>query len=183
MPTLSAVPPDTGLDAPQVVIGTYTYSVVPQRIGRLKKRLGPALGSLQELQGDSLVGFVSDSLERSHAVLKVFIPDLMPLYEFSGYRSEAAMEADEDEEGEFGPTIPDIINAFEVVMKVNRLDLLGHLRTVISPEIIKALITNQIAESIRSTSSPSQTSASLPGLDSDSMSSSTIPPTSTPSAG
>ncbi len=178
MPTLSAVPETSA--GPQVQIGDYTYTVVPQRIGRLKKRLGRAVGDLESLGGDSLADFVTSGLERAHGVLKVFIPDLMPLHEFCGYRSAEAMENDEEEEGEYGPTVPDIVRAFEVVMQVNRLDLLGHLRTVISPELIRAYISGQVADAIRGgQTTDSLSSPSTPGA-SASTSSGTTPPTSTP---
>jgi len=165
-----------------VLIGEYTYQVVPQRIGRLRKRLGRALGDLETLQGDSITSFAAESMDRTHTILKVFIPDLMPIWEFSGYRSEAAMEADEEEEGEYGPTLPDIVHAFEVVMKVNRLDLLGHLRQVISPELIRAYIATKVGDAIAaSPTSSSASSASTNGLASGSTITGPRSPTSEPS--
>jgi len=176
MPSLAAVPEAS--TSPEVHIGDYDYLVVPQRIGRLKKRLGRAIGDIESLAGDSVAEFVDQGLERAHEVLKVFIPDLMPLHEFCGYRSEAAMEADEDEDGEFGPTLPDIVHAFEVVMQVNRLDLLGHLRSVISPELIRAYVSGQVADTLRGgATSDSPSSPSTPGA-SASTTSGTTPPTS-----
>jgi hypothetical protein len=180
MTSLSAVPSASPTEGAAVQIGSYTYSVVPQRIGRLKKRLGRALGDLESLGGESLLAFVDSGLERAHDVLKVFIPDLMPAYEFLGYRSQDAMDADEDEEGDYGPTLPDIVNAFEVVMRVNRLDLLGHLRSVISPELLRAYISSQAADLIRgdSRTTSSASSASTNGAASESTISGTTPPTS-----
>jgi len=185
MPTLAAVPTDSRPTGPEVVVGSYTYLVVPQRVGRLKKRLGRALGDLESLAGDSLIGFIDSSLERAHGVLKVFIPDLMPVHEFCGYRSEEAYLNDEDEEGEYGPTVPDIINAFEVVMRVNRLDLLGHLRSVVSPELIRAYISQTVADTLRSggTTTDSASSSSTPGQESESTTTGTTPPTSPTSGG
>ncbi len=182
MTALSAVP--TSGEA-SVVIGSYTYAVVPQRIGRLRKRLGRALGDLENLTGDTLADFAGASLERAHAILKVFIPDLMPVYEFCGYRSQEAMDADEDEDGDYGPTVPDIVNAFEVVMRVNRLDLLGHLRSVVSPELIRAFVSSRVAEAIRATSptDSSASSASTSGLPSESTTSGMTAPTSESSVG
>lgn len=183
MASLAAVPTAHG-DTPTVVIGSYSYTVVPQRIGRLRKRLGRALGDLEDLQADSVAEFAGASLERTHAILKVFIPDLMPLHEFCGYRSEEAMNADEDEDGDYGPTLPDIVAAFEVVMRVNRLDLLGHLRSVISPELIRAYLSSQIADAMRgSPTSSSASSASTSGPPSASTSSGQTSPTLEPSVG
>lgn len=185
MATLSAVPSTS--DGAVVSIGTYSYTVVPQRIGRLRKRLGRALSDLESLSGDTLVDFVGESLGRAHDVLKVFIPDLMPVYEFCGYRSQEAMDADEDEEGEYGPTLPEIINAFEAVMRVNRLDLLGHLRSVVSPELIRAFISSRVAETIRqaetSRTSSSASTPSTPGPPSPSTSTGMTAPTSESNVG
>lgn len=182
MPALSAVP--QAASGETIRLGSYEYTVVPQRIGRLRRHLGRAMSDLESLGGDSLAEFVGASLERAHGLLKVFIPDLMPIYEFSGYRSEAAMEADEDDDGDWGPTFPDIVNAFEVVMRVNRLDLLGHLRSVISPELIRAYISSRMADVIRdSQTSSSASSASTPGPPSQSTDSGMTLPTLEPSLG
>jgi len=188
MATLS--PNGTLADAGDIVsLGDYTHTVVPQRIGRLKKRLGRAMGDLQNLNAGSLEAFVDEGLERAHAILAVFIPDLMPLYEFCGYRSQAAMEDDaDDDEGEYGPTLPDIVAAFEVVMRVNRLDLLGHLRSVISPTLMRAYVSEAIADSLRASdplgrTSSSPSTSSTPGPDTPLTTSGTTLPTSVESAG
>ena len=104
----------------------------------------------------------------------------MPVWEFCGYRSEQAMvEEDDDDDGEWGPTLPDVVTAFEVVMRVNRLDLLGHLRTVISPEIMRAYVSTRIAEALKETSptTSSANTASTPGPPSPSTDTGTTPRT------
>lgn len=168
---------------PEVKIGDETYTVVPQRLGRLKKHLGREFSTLADIEIDGgLGGFVNASLERAHRILKVMIPDLMPAWEFCGYRSQEAMENDEflDDGKEYGPTLPDVIGAFEAVMRVNRLDLFKHLGKYLDEDLVKAYVNKALVDSLATTTSPS--SSSTPGLPTPSMMSGTTRPTSPTSA-
>lgn len=163
-----------------VPLGGSVYDVVPQKLGRIRSRLGVELQGLESI-GDvegGLQGFVGESLERAHRLLSVFVPDLMPVWTFCGFGDEASWAADDyDEARDAGPTLPQIVYAFETVLEVNRLDLLGHLKNVLSPELIRALIQEraldlvraQVAEESATPSSP--TSSSTPGPDAPSTSS------------
>lgn len=164
--------------APTVTLGGKQYLVIPQPVGRLKRRLGREMADLQSLQADSLEDFITSGLGRAHAILKVFLPELMPYHEFEGFSSQERFDSGDDEDVA-GPTIPEIVGAFEAVMKVNRLDLLGHLKSVISPELIRAVLTRQLADWAASgQTTTSLSTSSTPGPDTPSTTSGAKSPTS-----
>lgn len=172
---------------PTITLGDYSYSVVPQRVGRLKRHLGRAFADIQDLSFNDVASFVDESLERAHRILAVFIPDMMPVWEFCGYGSRSAYEGsdDSDDDGDFGPTVPEIVGAFEVVMRVNRFDLLGHLKALVPEELLRAqmasMVANNLLESGPTSNSPS--SSATPGADTPSTTSGTTPPTKGPKEG
>lgn len=170
---------------PEIEIGDEKYTIVPQRIGRLKKHLGREFTSLAEMDFDGgLATFVAESLERAHRLLKVMIPDLMPVWEFCGYRSEEAMEADDyhDDGKQYGPTVPQVVHAIEEVMRVNRLDLLKHLGKFLDLNLLKAYANKAVAEAMAGeTTKPMTTlpsSSSTTGPPTPSMMSGMTDPTS-----
>lgn len=167
---------------PLVALGDYSYEVVPQRIGRLKKHLGRTFGDIANLSFESVDGFVDELGDRAHRVLQVFIPDLMPLYEWLGYRSQDALDNDEEPEDDKGPTFPQIVSAFEVVMQANRFDLFSHLKAVVSPDLLRAQIAGALARTMDGQTMTSQSTSSIPGLDTPLTTSGTSSPTSDESA-
>lgn len=83
-------------------------------------------------------------------VLRVFIPDLMPEWEFRGYASEAAFQAGvrDRETARLGATVPQIKRAFEAVFLVNELDVLKHLGKVVPAELIQAFAKKAVGDSV-----------------------------------
>lgn len=70
-------------------LGSRTYALVPQRIGRIGRKLTAitTIASIAEGHGDDeLADGVTDRL---YDALQVFIPDLAPRYELAGYADEA----------------------------------------------------------------------------------------------
>jgi hypothetical protein len=170
-----------------VPIGNQVYTLVPQKLGRLRSQLPiqfRSLESLADLEVSSFDGFVGQSLERAHGILKVFIPDLMPVHEFCGFSTEQAYEANEyHEESDHGPDLPQIRFAFEEAMRVNALDLFKHLKNVFGPDLLRAVLQEQVLT--RVAASPTQTStstSSTSGPDTESMTSGTTPPTESASS-
>ena len=153
MPSLSSVPASTANGAgPVVRLGDAEYTVFPQRFGRIKKQLGSEFGDLSDLAFESLADFIGQGLDRAHRVLRVFIPDLMPVREFCGYATEEAYNDPEaDEADDVGPTFPEVVDAFDTVMKVNRFDLFKQLGNVVSPELIRAYLNQMVAENLSRT--------------------------------
>ena len=181
-----------------IALGDQTYTIVPQKIGRLRSRLGVELKSLESLssalEGTSFDAVIGTSLERAHGLLSVFIPDLMPVHEFCGFSTQEAYEADEyHEASDHGPDLTQVRVAFDVCMKVNSLDLLAHLKNVFGPELIRAVVQEQVLTRVQgalteateeSSLTPSSTStSSTSGPESESTTSGMTPPTSDQSAG
>ena len=172
--TLAPTPNGTG---PVVSLGEQTFTVYPQRFGRIKKNLGHEFASITDLAFESLADFIGQGMERAHRVLQVFIPDLMPLHEFCGYATVEAYEDPEaEEDDDVGPTFPEVVAAFDTVMKVNRFDLFKQLGNVVSPELIRAYLNQQVAESLSRTQT-SESSSATSGLATPSMTSGTTDPT------
>lgn len=176
-----------------IALGDQTYSVIPQRIGRLRSQLMPMFRNmdsfLPSFEGASIDSILDQGMERVHSVLIVFIPDLMPMHEFCGFSTVDAYEAGDYHEGsDHGPDLPQLRVAFETCFKVNSLDLLGHLKNVFSPELIRALIQEQVLGKMQevrqdSQTEPSTTSSSTSGPEPESTTSTTPPQTSVESSG
>jgi hypothetical protein len=157
-------------DGPHVTLGEHTYPVYAQRIGYLENRLGSTLGQLVEANFDSgsIIGFLGKS---GYDVLRVFIPRLMPEWQFRGYRSESDFEqGNYDAEADAGVTLPEVITAFEVVMKVNRFDLFKHVGKLIDPDLLRGLMNATVAERLTGGGSLIESATTTP------------PTTSTPSS-
>ena len=180
-----------------VALGEQSYAVIPQKIGRLRSRLGVELRNLETLtqmgEDASFDGLIGSSLERAHGILEVFIPDLMPLHEFCGFSTREAYDAqDYHEASDHGPDLTQLRVAFDTCMKVNSLDLLGHLKNVFGPDLIRAVVQEQVLTRVRAAlpeamedSSPMPSSTSTPstsGPESESTISGTTPPTASASA-
>ena len=135
--------------AKKITMGAHEYEVRPQKIGYLMHRLGPRLQEVLEsevegVDGAALVG------ARAHDVLKVFIPDLMPLHEFLGYASEETMRNGEYSEAtDVSPEPLQIKDAFSAAKMVNGGEVLDHLKALLGPALTQratALIAAKLAE-------------------------------------
>jgi hypothetical protein len=153
-----------GLDADGNAVNTY--EVVEQRHARLLRKLFGKKGvfrsvdeftdlarnispdgedapdaeeSAADLTARSFEGLVHASEGKLYDVLKVFIPDLMPRYEFEGYGSEGHLDADEYvEEMDRSPSVPQITNAFRVAVQVNDLSWVKRLTGFFDSKMLKA---------------------------------------------
>lgn len=176
-----------------VKLGEHDYVVFPQKIGYLMNKLGPRLQEAIEAEIDG-VGGANMVGVKAHDVLKVFIPDLMPVWEFCGFASEEAMLIGQDaydEDADKSPSAPEVRAAFTASSDVNGGEILSHLKALagaMAPEVkqkLTSFIAAKLAEQGTKTSrspisAPSPTSPSTSG-DSGSTSSSTPPPMSEPS--
>jgi hypothetical protein len=165
---------DPEKDGARVQLGDNEYLVVPQRIGYLRSKLGKALEGLADmnLSADNILDVLGD---RAHAVLKVFIPDLMADYEFAGYATREAREAgDYNPEYDKSPSPKQIRRAFTVAAQVNEIDLLKHLGKLIGPDVIRSYLAGAMADSMTS----DLVSSSATSGDTPSTSSGTKVPTS-----
>lgn len=174
----------------EIALGAHTYTVRPQKIGYLMHKLGPNLQQaltveLDDLNAAELVG------ARTRDVLAVFIPDLMPTWEWLGYASEEAMHARAyDEEQDRSPEPLQVKAAFKAASNVNGGEVLGHLKALaggLAPELrdkIQAVLLAKWAEASNEETSTSASSPTSPPASggSDQTSSGTSPQTTTPQA-
>lgn len=137
-----------------VNLGGHEYRVVEQRLGRIERKLRVIFEVFGSGDIEGAAGVDTATL---HEALRVFIPDLMPEWEFRGYPSEAAFErvkAGEPREGDHGdadtdhsPTVPEIIAACEAVYTVNGGDRLARFfGKFVKPEVLKATISARLAD-------------------------------------
>lgn len=154
-------------------LGGKEYQVVPQGIGRIKRKLGKLLG-LQE-GTVALDGEIDGEL---YDVLKTFIPDIAPLHTLLGYSSEEEYKAGGDPEGGIEEvTLPQLLDAIETIYRVNGADRLVRLGKGLGldGEMIRGIVNKEVANWAleRSPSSPA------PSGESDSENSTTSEPIST----
>lgn len=166
----------------QVTLGEHTYGIKPQRIGRLADRLGERFNTLVDAElGGEGASQLAVLGQGAHDILRVFIPNLMPVHEFLGYGSPQALEAggERDPETDFSPTFPEIRNAFETAFRVNGFEVFGHLKALVGPELLQKMVAAKVSETLTAGSAGSQNSARANGA-SASQSSGTDAPTSAP---
>lgn len=157
-----------------VELGEHTYEVIPQRIAYINDKLG-SIGDLLDLDFSGDEGFILALGDNAYRLLKVFIPDLMPEWEWRGYASPTAAEQGQyDKDGDRSPTVEQIVEAFNTAMKANRLDLFQQLGKLVGADFIRSALRAQIAGSVlaNSPSSSAGSTESTPGT------SSTTDPTS-----
>ncbi len=167
-----------------VKLGEHELTVYAQRHAYLQNRLGKLVAGLMErgqgLDTDGLLGFVGDS---AYDVLCALIPAVqtrIPRYEFAGYVSQEAMDADEyDPEADRSPTVPEIREAVRVAIDVNGLDVLGKLGSIVDPTLLRAELNVRLVEAMSSGSANSRAENG----ESASTSSSATTPTSTANEG
>lgn len=127
----------------QIKLGGHSYEIVAQPIGWLEQELGDKLNSLgtSDLDGN-IIGSLGS---QAHSILKVFIPELMPEYEWRGYASREAFDAGEyDRVADRSPSANQIAEAFDVALKANG-DLGAKVGNVLGPELLRALIRQAIS--------------------------------------
>jgi hypothetical protein len=167
-----------GFDVEYVKLGDHNYEVVPQRLGYLRSKLGQVFNALTEVDQD--VTGVGDVLallgDRVYDVLKVLIPDLMPKWEFAGFATQEAMDAnDYDERYDKSPDPRQVALALQITLALNRLDLIRHLTKIVDPTLARAYINRAIAESMESATTTSQ-NLPVPSTDGPSTTSGQTPP-------
>jgi hypothetical protein len=167
----------------EITLGPVTVSVVPQRIGYLENRIGPAITAIiASGEGLTTAAIMPATKEAAYDLLCALVPNLdkrLPKWQFCAYGSAEKMAAGEyDEALDESPNLPEIFDAFETALRVSGItraaDLLGKAGL---GELAKAQMRLAIVTSADSPNSPA------PSGESDSTNSGTTPPTSTPSEG
>lgn len=170
----------------QVKLGNHEdIPVYPQKwaylTNRSTKTIVKVISSTEDLtiQKDLGATIFEWAGSSAYQLLVAMIPSVakrMPEYEFHGFNSREAWEAgDYEEENDPSPTVPEVIDAFNVAMRVNRFDLAGVLKNLIDPKELKGPITKRLVEAISKDSPNSQQQNG----ESDPTTSLTTPPTST----
>jgi hypothetical protein len=151
------------MPGPQTVhLGDSDFLIVAQRHAYLRRRLSAVIDSLTGSEVEGAGGIMELVGSRMYEVLAAFIPNFMPRWKYEGFASQGAMEAGEyDEAHDASPTFEEQFNAISVALEVNGLNRLRALGNVVSPELIRALIAEQIANvaTARSQSGSSSQSA------------------------
>jgi hypothetical protein len=133
---------------PTVQLGNKTFEVIPQSHAYIGKKIPKAFEGLGAgFDGDlSIEGLHAHMGGSTHKLLKVFIPRLMPEWEFMGYATQRAQEEGEyDEDADHAPSVPQIRRALEVCFEVNGLDLVKHLKNFVRLDLLRATINNELA--------------------------------------
>ena len=164
-----------------IQLGDTEYVVAEQSFSRVWRRLqgiAQSAGAIGELETGNAEGIVMALGDRVYEALQAFIPDLMPKWKFHGFASNGAYEADEwDEnaqEAQSGPTLRQIILAFEAGILVNGADRLrSMLGKILGPQLIQPIRGLLAAEVSRRL----QTSLSTNGASASESSTTTAPTT------
>lgn len=162
---------DAGLPA---TLGQREYRIVPQPIGRIRRKLVRVVALAEGVGGTGLDGGLDEDL---YSLLKTFVPDLAPLYELMGYASEedykAGREPEDDSYDARSPTVPQLIELVQAIYTVNGADRLVRLgKALVGEDVIR--------HRLRKAAISWEPSASLPAAsgESGSESSTPTPPTS-----
>lgn len=144
--------------AESVQLGSHIYEMLPQPIPLLKRDLAAYFKALFELENTDIDETnVLDILDtRAYDLLGVFIEDLMPPWEWQGYATKEAMDADQfDREvaRRLAPNPVQVRLATQVGFKVNGLDLWKVLNRVVDPTVLRAKATLWLSEKLQSGSS------------------------------
>jgi hypothetical protein len=146
-------------DVREVTLGERSYAMLPQPIGYLRSQFGVALGNVENIDIDAS-NILNLLVERGYGLLKVFIPDLMPEWEFNGYATRESWEAGEyDMEYDKSPTTKQIRRAFTAAVELNEIDILKHLGKVIGPDLVKGLVVEALQKSIAASEKSAMLSA------------------------
>lgn len=177
-------------DHPHAQLGDKSLPVYPQPWRRIVKRLGRVLDALQAastedgFEAEQFVGSLQGRLYETLVTFLPKLPEFVPEYEFNGYESPVAWTEDRyDEDKDKSPSLPQIIDAFDLIVEVNGgkrfLALLGR---VFDPKMLRAEASLALSEwreraSAGLPNSPTTSTGSLPNA------STTTDPTSERSAG
>lgn len=178
----------------EVTLGEHTIPVYAQRWRYAVNKLGGVVGGFaasgEEITMENFAVFAGDRLYGVLCAMLPGLPKRMPEWEFQGYTSaEAAVRsaqdpADDEYDPETGrePTFEQIITALETAWRVNRLDVLGGLKALVDPTMLRSqinvLVATQMDKASSVTPDASPISPSTNGT-SDSTSSTASSPTST----
>ena len=143
----------------EITLGGRDYRVVPQGIGRIRRKLGALIGIGD---GEGLTGEIDDQV---YDLLRTFIPDVAPLCNLLGYSSETEMDAGGEPDGAIQEaTLPQLIEAVQTIYVVNGADRLVRLGKAlgINEGLISDALNKEIAERSlgRSASSPAPSGGS-----------------------
>lgn len=136
----------------EVELGEHKYTAVAQRHAYLERKLGPELGEAMKLAGGDAATLVASGSEGYHRLLAIFIPELMPLFEWRGFPSQTAYDQTklwqesggkegEDQYNEAldkSPDIDQMVDAMQAVAEVNRIDLLGKVKELAGPDFFSS---------------------------------------------
>lgn len=133
-------------DPTGVQIAGERYEVLPQRIGRLRRKLTLIATAFSAMGEEGTEGAIDSAGTQLHELIRVFVPDFMPEYQFEGYASETAREQDQyDEQADRSPSLPELIELFEAVYQVNGAERLMRLVTgVVDPKVVRQIIRNEM---------------------------------------
>lgn len=123
----------------KIKLGGHTYEVLPQPIGYLMNELGSDLQGAIETEVEGVEG-ARDVGSRTYEVLKVFIPDLMPRYEFLGFASEEALKQGRDaydRSQDRSPKPPQVVEAFKAIKRANGGEVLDGLKAVLDQRLLQ----------------------------------------------
>lgn len=164
----------------EVKLGQHVLPLVPVSIPRARRGITRALeaagGSFGDLQtgmsNGQVVAMLGDAGEHVlYDLLCAVIPGVkqrMPLYEFRGFPSQAAMEADEyDLDGpDLAPSTAEVQDALSAAWEVSQLGKwIAPLSSVVDPTAIRAVVTGvleDLAKAASSITSQSSNGASVP---------------------
>jgi hypothetical protein len=142
----------------EVSLGDVVVPVYPQRHAYLMNRLGRTLAQFAastqgEINTENFVSFLGGNTYDVLAALIPALPSRLPRHVFMGYESEEAAEkGDYDETKDKSPDLPQIIGAFEACIRVNRFDVLGGLKAIVDPTLLRAYVRKEMAQRLSATS-------------------------------
>jgi hypothetical protein len=174
-----------GRDPIEVAVVPQRHAYLQNRLGRFFDQLAGMAGSLGDSDEDTSIGSVMAKVfgDQVYEALCVFLPQLakrMSKHEFAGYASPEALESlDYDEELDNSPTFPQIVDAFQAAVEVNRFDIFKAVLGKLDPTLLTSALNVAAAETTSRLlpSSPSPSDGLGP-----STSSTTTDPTSSANA-
>jgi hypothetical protein len=163
----------------EVKLGQHVLPLVAVSIPRARRGIQRAvdaggdtfsnLGTDGKSSGEMISAIIGMSEPVLYDLLCTFVPGLrsrMPLYEFAGFASAAALAADEyDEDADMAPSTADIQSTLEAVWEVSQIGrLVGPVASRVDPTVVREIVQGiledgaKIAASL--TTSPSSSGAS-----------------------
>lgn len=134
----------------EVPVYPQPHARLTNHFNRWVVELGPALKEITVENGaDEFLASIGSS---AYDLFEILIPAYTkrcPYYEFCGYPSKEALEDSNyertDADYDSAPTFPEILDAFQIAIKVNRFDVLKILGSFIDPKVIRGLINERLA--------------------------------------